>query len=134
MPEPFPGLRVTVPSTHIDMFGHVNHARYLEYMEWARFAWAAHGGQPIPEMVARGFGPAILRAEVHYRRECFLGEELLVGVEPLSARRSIGRLRQRVVQLASGEVACEATMTFAMIDLKARRVAELPEVFLGQLR
>jgi len=83
---PWPGLPVTVMSTHIDMFGHVNHTRYLEYMEWARFAWAAHLGMPLPELVRdEGIGPAIIRATLSFRRECRLGDELLVTVRVVSA-------------------------------------------------
>lgn len=132
--SPFPGLPVTVRSSHIDMFGHVNHTCYLEFMEWARFAWAEHGGAPIPKMIAEDrVGPAILKADVRYRKECLLGDELHVTVEPISARRQIGRLRQRVIHLASGEVACEAELTFVMMDLDERKATALPAVFLAQL-
>ncbi|MBM4366689.1 MAG: acyl-CoA thioesterase [Deltaproteobacteria bacterium] len=133
MPERFPGITIRVPSSHIDMFGHCNHARYLEYFEWARFAWAAHGGSPIPEMVKNGLGPAILRADVRYRRECLYDDELHVSVEPLSARRDIGRLRQVITRTADNEVVAEAEMTFVMIDLVARKATKLPAVFLTQV-
>ena len=116
------------------MFGHVNHTRYLEYMEWARFAWAAHDGVPIPVMVQRDrIGPAILRAEVRYRRECRLGDELWVTVEPMSARRDIGRLRQVITDRVTGEVVCDAELTFVMLDLDARKATRLPALFLDQV-
>ena len=102
MPGPFPGITLRVPSSHIDMFGHCNHARYLEYMEWARFAWAAHAEDPIPEMVKNGRGPAILRADLRYRRECLYDDELHVSVVPISARRDIGRLRQVITRTRDG--------------------------------
>ncbi len=133
MSDRFPGITIRVPSSHIDMFGHCNHARYLEYFEWARFAWAAHGGSPIPEMVKNGLGPAILRADVRYRRECLYDDELHVSVEPISARRDIGRLRQVITRTADGEVVAEAEMTFVMIDLAARKATKLPDVFLRQV-
>lgn len=133
MPTDFPGLLVRVPSSHIDMFGHCNHARYLEYMEWARFAWAAHSGCPIPVMVQNGRGPAILRADVRYRRECVYDDELLVTVEPISARRGIGRLRQVLTRTSDGEVVCDGELTFVMLDLVARKATTLPPEFLAQL-
>jgi YbgC/YbaW family acyl-CoA thioester hydrolase len=131
---PFPGLPVTVRSSHIDMFGHVNHTCYLEYMEWARFAWAEHGGAPIPKVIAEErVGPAILKADVRYRRECRLGDALLVTVNPLSARRQIGRLHQQVIRVEDGEVACEAELTFVMMNLDTRSAAPLPQLFLDLL-
>jgi len=133
MPTDFPGIVLRVPSSHIDMFGHCNHTHYLEYMEWARFSWAAHSGAPIPEMVQNGVGPAILRADVRYRRECLYDDELHVSVEPLSARRDIGRLRQVITRVVDGEIACEAELTFVMLDLRERRATRLPAHFLAQV-
>ncbi len=128
--QPFPGLPVTVRSSHIDMFGHVNHTAYLHFMEWARFAWAEHVGTPIPTLIERDrMGPALLKVAVRYRRECLLGDDLLVTVEPLMARRQLGRLRQTVIRQEDGVVACEAELTFAMLDLDTRTVRDMPAFF-----
>jgi YbgC/YbaW family acyl-CoA thioester hydrolase len=130
----WPGLPVTVQSTHIDMFGHVNHTRYLEYMEWARFAWAAHHGVPLPELIRdQGMGPAILRAQLQFRRECRMGDSLLVTARALSARRGIGRIHQSIADTRTGELVCEAEMTFVMLDLTTRKAVPLPAFFLDQL-
>jgi thioesterase III len=132
MPTDWPGLRVTVQSSHIDMFGHVNHTRYLEYMEWARFAWADHHGFPIPRMIAeRSIGPAVLRVQIQFRRECRMGDELIVRAEALSARRQIGRIGQTLVDARTGELVAEAELTFVMMDLVGRRAVALPDAFLA---
>lgn len=124
----FTGLELVVQSTHVDLFGHVNHARYLEFMEWGRFAWSAHHGFPITQMVEEGYGPAIIKAEIHWRRECRFGDRLRVTVEAVSARRGIGRLYQQI--LRGDELVCDGELTFVMFDLKERKARELPEVFL----
>lgn len=127
---PFPGLPVTVRSSHVDMFGHVSHMAYLEFMEWARFAWAEHLGLPIPQLIAeQRMGPALVKVQARYRRECLLGDALLITVEPLVARRRLGRLRQQVIRRADEQIACEAELTFAMIDLDSRRACELPALW-----
>lgn len=133
-PAGWPGLDVVVRSTHVDLFGHLNHARYLEFMEWARFAWAEHHGFPMLEMVeTQRIGPALLRVDIQFRRECRLGDSLVVSVTPLSARRRIGRLRQDIVDRATGERVCEAEITFVMFDLDARRAVALPDAFRAML-
>ncbi len=133
-PGAWPGLPVTVMSTHIDMFGHVNHTRYLEYMEWARFAWAAHFGNPLPELIRdQGIGPAIIRANLNFRRECRLGDELLVTASAVSARRGIGRIHQAIRDTRTDELVCDAEMSFVMLDLAARKAVSLPAFFLDQL-
>ena len=41
---------LTVRSTDIDVIGHVNNAKYLEYMEWARFEWIWEQGFTLDEL------------------------------------------------------------------------------------
>ena len=134
MAPPFPGIEVDVQSTHVDMFGHLNHTRYLEFMEWARFAWALHHGFPIDRMVRdQRIGPAVLRVNIAYRREVRLGDRLKVTVEPQSRRRAIGVLRQRIIDLATDEVASDAELAFVMMHMDTRRAVPLPEEFLATL-
>jgi thioesterase-3 len=134
MASDWPGIRVVVQSTHIDMFGHVNHTRYLEFFEWARFDWARHHGFPLPELIRdHHVGPAILRAQLHFRRECRLGDELLVTAAAHSARRGIGRIHQTIRKVETGEEVCEAEMSFVMLDLVERRAVPLPAQFLALL-
>lgn len=112
------------------MFGHVNHARYLEYMEWARFQWCADNGMPLPELIARDHvGPAVLRVQIQYRRECKLGDELLVTAAAMSARRQIGRIKQTIVDTRTGELVADAELTFVMLDLVERKAVDLPRAF-----
>jgi thioesterase-3 len=134
MIAPWPGLRVAVMSTHIDMFGHVNHTRYLEYMEWARFAWAVHHENPLPDLIRdQGIGPAIIKAQLNFRRECKLGDELLVTARAASARRGIGRVYQSIVDVRTNELVCDGELAFVMLDLRARKAVALPAFFLDQL-
>jgi thioesterase-3 len=134
MSPPFPGIEVEVQSTHVDMFGHLNHTKYLEYMEWARFAWSAHEGFPIDRMVLeQRMGPAVLRVNIQYRRECRLGDRLHVTVEPQSRRRAIGVLRQVLTDVRTGDRVCEAELAFAMLDLDTRKVVPLPQAFVDSL-
>jgi thioesterase III len=130
MPSEWPGLRVVVQSTHIDMFGHVNHTRYLEYMEWARFAWSEHHGFPLPRMIAEErIGPAVLRVQIQFRRECKLGDDLLVTAAAMSARRQIGRIKQTITDVRTDELVCDAELTFVMLDLIERKAVDLPSAF-----
>ena len=127
---PYPGLRVIVRSTHVDALGHLNNARYLEFMEWARFDWSAHHGMAVPAMVAEGTAPVVVKAELHFRRECRLDEALLVTVRPVGARRAIGRLEQDVIG-PDGELRCRGLLAFVVIDVDTRRIVPLPSAFLA---
>ncbi len=133
----FTGIEVTVQSSHVDMFGHVNHTCYLEFMEWCRFSWAEHYGFPIPEMIQHArIAPAILRVQIQFRRECRHGDKLRVTAAPLSARRDIGRIRQEIWRKTSegkDELVCDAELTFVMMNLDTRSATTLPPEFVALL-
>lgn len=125
------GLDVEVQSSHIDMFGHLNHTRYLEFMEWGRFAWSEFHGFPIPQMIAeQGVGPAVVRVHVSYRRECRFGDKLRVHAQAWSARRQIGIIRQEIWDTGTNERVSDAEITFVMMNLHTRKAAPLPESFI----
>lgn len=122
-------------STHVDMFGHVNHTRYLEYMEWCRFDWARWHGFPIETMIRdQQVGPALLRVQVRYRKECRLGDRLRVTATAVGARRQIGVVRQEVWNRVTEELVCEAEISFVMMDLRTRKAVDLPPAFLAEVR
>lgn len=133
----FTGIDVVVQSSHVDMFGHVNHTCYLEFMEWCRFSWAAHHGFPLPEMIEkRRIAPAILRVQIQFRKECRHGDRLRVTAEPLSARRGIGRIKQeiwRVTGDGAEELVSDAELTFVMLNLDTRTAEGLPAEFLAMV-
>ena len=59
-----------VRPSDIDMFGHVNHAKPIDYFELGRFDWLVQNQFPLDER----WTPVVTRIEVNYRRELFLSE------------------------------------------------------------
>ncbi len=80
--------RVRARSYELDSFGHVNHAVYLNYFEFARFQALAAGGFPLDELGRRGEGVHVVRVEVDYRKEATLDQELSIRTRAASARSS----------------------------------------------
>jgi thioesterase-3 len=118
-------LEITVRSTDVDLFGHVNNAVYLNYLEWARVELLTEVGLPIETCLARGVVPVVVEIRIRYRRELCFGERVTVTAEPVELRRSVGVLRQEV-RKADGTVAAEAEVTFLFIDAKTRRSVPMP--------
>jgi acyl-CoA thioester hydrolase len=100
--------RVRVRSYELDALGHVNHAVYLNYFEAARFDALEAGGFSPAEMSGRGWGVHVVRVEVDYRRECRLGETLVVRTWVEEFRRSSMAIRHELREEASGALAAEA--------------------------
>ena len=123
---------ITVRGFHIDVFGHTNNARYLEFMEIAR--WDAL--QPI---IATGFfakrnlGFVIVNININYRAASFVNDIL----EVKTVMKNIGNksivVHHDVFDKTKGHAVCDADVTFVIMDLKLRKAVplegELKEVF-----
>ncbi|MGE4231929.1 MAG: acyl-CoA thioesterase [Bacteriovoracia bacterium] len=111
----------------LDGYGHVNHAVYLNYAEYARWCM-------IEEAKAESFfrdaglSPAIVRAEVDFREACFLAEELEVETKLIEYRKRVARFHQIIRKKSSGKTAAEVTVTLVGIN-KDGRAQSLPNDF-----
>lgn len=79
---------VSVRSYELDSFGHVNHAVFLNYLEYARFDALAQAGHSYGDLRARGWGVYVVRVEVDYLKEARLGDRLTIRSRGESPRRS----------------------------------------------
>lgn len=113
--------RIKVRGYHLDLYGHVNNARYLEFLEEARWAWFESGGE-LDRLAQRGLGFAIVRIDISYRRPAFMGEELEIRTALARLGRASGTLRQEVVLAQEPSVrVAEADVSFCVIDLAGGR-------------
>lgn len=109
----------------LDGYGHVNHAVYMNYAEYARWCMIeeATGGS---EFFARnGVFPVIVRAEVDYKEPCYLAEWLVVETTQVEYRTRVVRLRQTVKKRDSGRVAADIIVTLLCVD-KSGKAVSLP--------
>ena len=84
-----------------DMYGHVNHAVYLQYLESARVELLVRIGLPIAELSSRGLYLVIRRVDISYRTPAFLGDHL-EGAGRVEPRQWVGL---EEVRLAGGPAA-----------------------------
>jgi thioesterase-3 len=123
---------ITVRGFHIDVFGHTNNARYLEFMEIAR--WDAL--QPI---IASGFfakrnlGFVIVNININYRAASFINDILEVKTIMKHIGNKSNVVHHDVFDKTKGHPVCDADVTFVLMDLKTRKAVpvegELREVF-----
>jgi thioesterase III len=106
---------------HLDTFGHVNNATYLEIFEEARWDWITRGGFGIREIRASGFGPTLLECSLRFKREVKLRETIRVQSALENYCGKVANIRQRMFN-QQGEVACEAEFVMGLFDTKARKL------------
>lgn len=124
-------MAIRVRNYHLDGYGHVNHARYLEFLEEAR--WAFFDDQGWLPLLDRIF-LVVVRADIRYRRPALAGNELRVhtAVKELSARHIV--LTQRIELTHSGKNAVEAEITLMPADAESGRSMRLPEKLFAMLQ
>ena len=114
-----------------DMYGHVNHAVYLQYLETARVLLLRDRALPIQELQRRGINLVVRRVSIEYLRPALLDDELEVSTEIARMRGSSGVFRQVVTR--SGTPLADATVEWACLGTDGRP-ARLPQELRDLLR
>lgn len=117
-------LRIKVRGYHCDFYGHVNNARYLEFLEEARWSFL-ETGLDLGEWKRRGLGFVVTEVNIRYRRPAGLDTvlEIRSRTGELGPRRGV--IEQEVVRADGGETVASARVTFAVIDLAAGKAVPL---------
>ena len=116
-------MNIRVRNYHLDGYGHVNNARYLEFLEEARWAiFEEHG--LLSEI--DGLMLVVVRTDIRYRRAAVDGDILRFEgrLKELTSRHII--LTQNIV-LPSGKNAVEAESTLMVVSAESGRSISIPE-------
>jgi acyl-CoA thioester hydrolase len=106
---------------HLDTFGHVNNARYLEILEAARWDLITRNGYGLDEVVRTQVGPTILEINLRFQRELRNRQRVTVKTWVDSYAGKIGRLAQQICD-EQGNVCCEAMFVIGLFDMAARKL------------
>jgi thioesterase III len=112
---------VLINELHLDTFGHVNNAKYLELYEMARWELITARGFGLNEIKKTQTGPVILEVQLKFLKEITLREQIQITTKVISYERKICRLLQQMLK-SDGSVASEATFVVGFFDLKERKL------------
>ena len=113
--------RLSILEKHLDTFGHVNNASYLEILEEARWDLITRNGYGLDEVQRRGIGPVVLDVHLRFVRELRNRQAITVRSWVESYSGKIGRFAQQVLDDA-GDLCCDAKFTIGLFDLTARKL------------
>lgn len=111
---------IKIRGYHLDAYGHVNNARWVELLEEARWRWLDHDVD-LRAWDSRGQGIAVVSLTVNYRRPARAHDELefRCWIAKLGGRSAV--CRQEVVRRSDGERLLDADVTFVLFDLATGR-------------
>jgi thioesterase-3 len=119
-------LDIEVRSTDLDALGHVNNARYVEYLEWGRFEWVRENGIPIDLFGRDRLTTVLVNVNVNFRREACLGDKLRVHTWLAELGRRSFRFGQELLGEDGARVA-DAVVTSVMFDTATRASVAIPD-------
>ena len=108
---------------HLDTFGHVNNAVYLEIFEEARWEIINAQGYDLRRIQQTGIGPVILEIGIRFLRELKLHDQVVVKSEARPFAGKIGVIHQWI-ESSAGERCCEADFKMALFDVRARKIVD----------
>lgn len=117
-----------IQETHLDFFGHVNNAKYLELFEQARWEAITLNGYGLDVIKETGQGPVILEVNLKYLKELKHRQKITIDVNVLHYKGKIGQLAQKMKN-DKNEVCAELTVTFGLFDLTTRKLVEPTELW-----
>src|SRR5262249_19053659 len=123
MPSRVHEYSLLIIERHLDTFGHVNNATYLQILEEARWDWITSGGYGMERIIELGQGPTVLECTLRFRRELRNRTRVNIVSELQSYVGKIGRMHQEI-RLESGEIACEAEFVLALFDTARRKLLD----------
>lgn len=115
--------KLTVRENHLDTFGHINNATYLEILEEARWQLITDRDYGLSHIHKTGQGPIILEVHLKFLKEIRLRENIKITTQLINYKGKIGQLDQKIY-LEDDNLAAEAKFSFGLFDLNKRSLIE----------
>lgn len=120
---------IKVRGYHLDVYQHVNNARYLEFLEEARWQWL-EDAHAFNWLLEQKLAFVVVNININYRRPAVLGDILEIHSNMVQLNGKSGVLEQRVMLSGKETVVADAALTFVCINLLSQKTVALE----GELR
>jgi YbgC/YbaW family acyl-CoA thioester hydrolase len=120
---------VQILERHLDSFGHVNNATYLELYEEARWDFITKGGYGLNTIQKEKKGPIVLETTVKFRKEIKNREKIRIISQATEIKGKIMKMHQMILN-EKDEISSEAFFTFGFMDLKERKLISPTDMWL----
>ncbi len=118
-------ISLRVQSQELDELGHVNNARFLEYLERGRMDWYNRCDAALNKAAEQYLGTVIVNIDINYRRECFCDALLSVVTKPYTRGRTSYVLLQEIYD-HQNQCVCDAKVTSVVMDMNTRKTVSMP--------
>jgi thioesterase-3 len=124
---------IKIRGYHIDVFGHVNNARYLEFLEEARWD-AFEETVDIQALAQRGYAFTVVNININYRSPAVINDTLRIETQMQRLGNHSAVIQQAIKLKGTDTVVAEADVTFVIFDADKKKAAALEGELLTLLK
>jgi thioesterase III len=128
MAHPIFDYPILIREGHLDTFGHVNNAVYLQIFEEARWDLITKRGYGLDKVRELKQGPTILEIKIKFLKEMKLRTQAVIKTQMISYEKKIGVMKQWIED-SSGANCCEAEFIFGLFDVRERKLVAPTEAW-----
>jgi len=123
MQNPIYEYSIKILEHHLDTFGHVNNATYLEMYEEARWDLLNKNNSGIDVIMAKKIGPVLLDLHLTFKAELKNREEIKIisQARTLMKNQYVLLLDQKMLK-ADGKTASTLELSVGLMDLEKRKL------------
>lgn len=119
-------IEIMVRSTEIDVNGHVNNAKYLEYLEWGREDWYERLGFDYETLKAMDVVTVVAHISVDYRREAVQNDYLRI-TSWLESVRNTSLTMKQLIHNQREELVIEASIVIVTVSAASHSKVRVPD-------
>jgi thioesterase III len=120
-------MEIVVRSTEIDVNGHVNNAKYLEYLEWGREDWYEQFGLDYDTLKRMDVVTVVAHISADYRAEAIQNDRLRIKTWLDSVRNTSLTMKQTITN-HKGILVLEASVVIVTVSATTHAKIRVPDV------
>ena len=120
---------IKIRGYHLDMFSHVNNARYLEFLEEARWSHFEDLNLTLKNFAEAGISIVVVNINIAYKYPATFGDKLVIKTHFKEFRNTSGDIEQKITLNDTDTPVIDAIITFVIIDLKTGKPTGIPDDF-----
>ena len=117
-------IKIKVRGYHLDMYQHVNNARYLEFLEEARWHYV-ESKLDLQEWIKDGLGFVVVNININYRKPASLNQILEIKSEMSKISLKSATIKQEIFLDGTTILIADVMVTFVIVDIHSGKAVPL---------
>lgn len=124
---------MTIKEFHLDTFGHVNNATYLQIYEEARWQFITENGYGIEKIKETGLGPIVLEINIRFLKELHVRKKITIHSQTGQYSTRIATIKQWITD-SDGNLCSDTEMKMGLFDTRRRKLVEPTQDWMNAIK